>query len=59
MILFLKNWQREIQQNESNAFDFSTYQLTILVLWYFQLWKYLPSVKSLQSSANKLYCGGM
>lgn len=59
MIVFLKNWQYEIQKNESNVFDFSTYQLTILVLWYFQLWKYLPSVKSLQSSTNKLYCGGM
>lgn len=58
MILFLKKWQYEIQQSESNTFEFSTYQMTILVIWYFQLWKYLPSVRSLQSSTNKVYCGG-
>lgn len=50
---FLKRWQSEYTE-----FHFSTYQLTILVLWYFQYRNYLPSIRVLQNNSNKIMCGG-
>lgn len=59
MVHFLKNWQREMRQDGTVKFAFSTHQMTILVIWYFQFRGHLPSVKSLQSSSKKLHCAGM
>lgn len=40
MVDCLKNWQMY-----SSGFEFNTYQLTILVIWYFQYREYLASVR--------------
>lgn len=56
MIRCLKKWQRGIEQNDTKMFD--TYQISILVIWYFQLRRYLPWVKSLQDTNGKRLCGG-
>lgn len=60
MVEFLMNWQHKIQQTDppENVFKFSTYQMAILVICYFQLWNYLPSVKFLQSKTERVFCGG-
>lgn len=53
MIEFLKSWQSQI-----NSFKFSTYQLTLMCIWYFQYTGHIPSVKFLQSGVSRIYCGG-
>lgn len=50
-----------LKGNNIGTFQFNTYQLTILVLWYFQYRNHLPSVRALQTKItrkNRKLCGG-
>lgn len=57
-VIFLKNWQRTLTINDTEPLHFSTYQLILLVIWYFQYRAYLPSVSVLQLGGQKILCGG-
>lgn len=58
----MKKWQRKLTSKAEVPLEFSTYQFVVLVIWYFQYRKYLPSVCALQTAAAaggpKILCGG-
>lgn len=53
-VLFL----RKFQEMENDVFKFTTYQLTMLSIWYFAYRKYIPTIEHLMSGSLRIICGG-
>lgn len=55
-VKYFKRWQTIIYANK--RFNFSSYQITLLVIWFFQYKNCLPSVKQQESVDEKLFHEG-